>query len=88
MVGAPAKKKSAFAKAAIYSRTASGKVLSKMLVAQGFLDLFCDAAPHISDDIFQSFELSTEAAFDTLRCKTDSPRGGESIIQGELKGTN
>ena len=43
---------------------------AKML-AQGFLDLFFDAAPHL-EDFFQFFELSTKAAFakaafDTLR---------------------
>ena len=41
------------------------------MLAQGFLDLFFDAAPHL-EYFFQFFELSTKAAFakaafDTLR---------------------
>ena len=41
------------------------------MLAQGFLDLFFDAAPHLEYS-FQFFELSTKAAFakaafDTLR---------------------
>ena len=41
------------------------------MLAQGFVDLFFDAAPHL-EYIFQFFELNTKAAFakaafDTLR---------------------
>ena len=41
------------------------------MLAQGFLDLFFDAAPHL-EYFFQFFDLSTKAAFakaafDTLR---------------------
>ena len=32
------------------------------MLSQGFLDLFCDAAPHL-EDFFQFFELNTKAAF-------------------------
>ena len=57
MVGAPAKNKSAFAKAA----SIPARRQSEML-AQGFLELFFDAAPHL-EYFFQFFELSTKAAF-------------------------
>ena len=67
MVGAPAKNKNSLSlKRHLFPHGDRVKML-----AQGFLDLFFDAAPHL-EYFIQFFELSTKAAFakaafDTLR---------------------
>ena len=71
MVGAPAKKNPLSLKRHLFPHGDRVKML-----AQGFLDLFFDAAPHL-EYIFQFFELSTKAAFakaafDTLRSVYES----------------
>ena len=78
MGGAPAKKKSAFTKAA--SSPARQKSEN---VTQGFWDFFFDAAPRL-EYVFQLFELSTEAsfakaAFDTLHEKSNNAETREKV---------